>query len=721
MSENIEIIESDDYISISNKIMTLSINKNTGCLEISDFSEKLYLIDGYILFNTDLGTFSTKDSPILNVNLNSDFDSINLTIKYIIDDYDVSLIISAIEQQKFMTLQVRINNKSSNDLRFKNLKIIFDIKTEQPLWGLKNGFGSWDLTKPEKIKNALFESYWYTVIYEKENYGIVSGFTSFEDFIFKFNIENTKFVPEIILDNFKVEPSKYIELPAIYFRIGKVSEILQEYTKYVQEKNKIKILPRIPTGWCSWYYYYTFVSYDDVINNTEFSRKYFGDSFEYIQIDDGYQVAVGDWIPNERFAKGLDNLVKEINKFGYKAGIWIAPFIAIEDSQLFKEHHDWFIKDTKGNPKKVGYNPLWNSNIYALDLTHPQVQNWLYETFARFRSYGFEYFKIDFLYHAMAEGKRYAEIPRGKAFQNALSIIRRAVGNSLILGCGAPLGTSLKYVDAMRIGNDVAPTWKLDWGGGIYQPALNTVFRCYLNNTWWLNDPDCVLVRQEDSDLSDDEVIFWLTIVAISGGLVIDSDNLEEVSKTRINLLQRILPPIKANPTTIIKNQDHPEIFYFKIGPTENITILGLLNFEDDIKTITLDFEEINIKNIVHVSDFWNMTYVGNFKEHITCEIKPHSAKLLILKEKSGRPDVIVSNGHFAQKDMIDTCWNEHTKTLEVQDSSRSNEFLIAVPKTYRIVNEIGEMVFDDDEFKIYKINLGHVKGNMFKFEKVRV
>jgi len=44
-----------------------------------------------------------------------------------------------------------------------------------------------------------------------------------------------------------------------------------------------------------------------------------------------------------------------------------------------------------------------------------------------------------------------------QAYREGLNVIRKAVGKSFILGCGAPLLPSAGLVDGMRIGEDTAP------------------------------------------------------------------------------------------------------------------------------------------------------------------------------------------------------------------------------------------------------------------------
>lgn len=60
-----------------------------------------------------------------------------------------------------------------------------------------------------------------------------------------------------------------------------------------------------PNGWCSWYHYYTDVSADDIRENLAVRAERFP-ALRYVQIDDGYQAKMGDWLtPSPKFEQGV--------------------------------------------------------------------------------------------------------------------------------------------------------------------------------------------------------------------------------------------------------------------------------------------------------------------------------------------------------------------------------------------------------------------------------
>ena len=94
----------------------------------------------------------------------------------------------------------------------------------------------------------------------------------------------------------------------------------------------------IPTGWCSWYSFLEQVSEADILRNLEYLATDRSEMpLEYIQIDDGYEARVGDWLsPNERFPRGMKILADAIRVQGFKPAIWLSPFIVAQDSRYMR-------------------------------------------------------------------------------------------------------------------------------------------------------------------------------------------------------------------------------------------------------------------------------------------------------------------------------------------------------------------------------------------------
>ena len=123
-------------------------------------------------------------------------------------------------------------------------------------------------------------------------------------------------------------------------------------------------------------------------------------------MDANYFAHLGDWLEtNEKFHKGLKYYAELIKKNGYTPGIWIGPWMVGDRSRVFREHPDWLCRDEKGELIEF-MNPLGEDNVwgfrdkihYCLDTSNPEAFNYLQKVFRTLYSYGFRYFKTDFMY-----------------------------------------------------------------------------------------------------------------------------------------------------------------------------------------------------------------------------------------------------------------------------------------------------------------------------------
>ena len=61
-----------------------------------------------------------------------------------------------------------------------------------------------------------------------------------------------------------------------------------------------------PVGWCSWYELYNDVKESDILRNVELLASHPELHMDFVQVDDGYQAAIGDWLTcNRKFPNGL--------------------------------------------------------------------------------------------------------------------------------------------------------------------------------------------------------------------------------------------------------------------------------------------------------------------------------------------------------------------------------------------------------------------------------
>ncbi len=351
-----------------------------------------------------------------------------------------------------------------------------------------------------------------------------------------------KIIARAILDDVVLAPGAHRELDPLFVAAAEESaaQLAARWADAAGRWMNARTDAPFQRGWCSWYHYFHAITEDALranLKSLEAMRTEF--PLDVIQLDDGFQPALGDWdTTNDKFPGGLKKIAGEIRAAGFHAGIWTAPFLAARDSRLMTEHPDWFIMHAgSGEPVRAGHNPNWTASndkyAYALDPSNPAFRAHLRHLFAKLtRDFGYSYLKLDFLYAAAAPGRRHDPgLTRGEALRHGLEAIREGAGDdAFILGCGCPLGQAIGVVDGMRIGPDVSPFWGSTASGAgdpstVY--ALDGIIaRSFMHRRLWLNDPDCLMLRARETRLTADERASLAATIVASGGMLIISDDM---------------------------------------------------------------------------------------------------------------------------------------------------------------------------------------------------
>lgn len=299
-----------------------------------------------------------------------------------------------------------------------------------------------------------------------------------------------------------------------------------------------------PNGWCSWYHYYADVSADDIRENLAVRAERFS-ALRYVQIDDGYQAKMGDWLtPSPKFEQGVAALAAEIHAAGCEPALWVAPFIAEPDSQVFQEHPDWFVKGEDGLPlpsERVTYGGWRCTPWYVLDGTHPEVQVHLEGVFRTLREqWGIHYFKLDANFWGAIHGGCFHDTSatRVEAYRRGMAAILRGAGEgAFLLGCNAPIWPSLGLVHGMRVSDDVERN-----GHRFRQIAREVFCRAWQNDRLWALDPDCICLRDLPSQqASPADYSFHLAALVASGGMMLAGDRLQALDGEQGGQLQKLL------------------------------------------------------------------------------------------------------------------------------------------------------------------------------------
>lgn len=490
-------------------------------------------------------------------------------------------------------------------------------------------------------------------------------------------IAESDYAPRII-----VRPGKTLRSNRVVLNIASNPyQVLDDYAKAVGLANHART-GSIINGWCSWFYTLAQVCEEEVIRNTEFAAAYLKPyGLEYIQIDEGYQRWHGDWEGNERFPHGMKWPAEQIRKHGFKAGLWISPYVVSEPAPVFQQHPDWFLKNPDGSPQRVGNWPEGaeppadeNPKRYCLDISHPDAAQWLHDLVDMIANdWGYEMIKIDFVAWSILAAKAYHDktLSSAEVYRKGMEIMRRAAGDRChILECG-PGNTTVGLIDSMRIELDVNYGFAdTAWSTYFLDPACSAAAaarRYHFHGRTWTNDVDHLCMHLMSHDQSEAAA----TIIAMSGGNMMSGDRLTQLDSYRLDILKKITPStgIASFPIDLFEG-GISYAFAAKITkPFGEWTVAAFFNpsltepasYSFPATRLRLDGTKTYI-----AFDFWRQQFVGEMAGTLTVDVPPGSVRLLTLHEKLGSPQFLSTDRHAMQGAVeLQSCqWDTATQTI---------------------------------------------------------
>jgi alpha-galactosidase len=278
-------------------------------------------------------------------------------------------------------------------------------------------------------------------------------------------------------------------------------------------------LPRQPVyGSNDWYWAYGKNSADTVLGDAQHIVELApaGANRPFAVIDDGWQpargrdkVGVGTWDRgNEKFPD-IAGLASEVRNAGARPGIWIRPLQAPADAP-----------DSWRLPRDRTF----------LDPTVPDALRKVAEDITRLREWGFELIKHDYTtfdifgrwgFQMGAELTKdrwtFASGPArttAEVIDDLYGTIRRAAGDSLVIGCNTVSHLSAGRFEICRIGDDTSGT---EWARTRKMGVNTLAFRGVQHGAFYVADADCVGVTNAVPWSYTKQ---WLDLLARSGTML---------------------------------------------------------------------------------------------------------------------------------------------------------------------------------------------------------
>lgn len=247
-----------------------------------------------------------------------------------------------------------------------------------------------------------------------------------------------------------------------------------------------------------------------------------------------------------------------------------------------------------------------------------------------------------------------------------------------------------------------------------------------MHNNFWINDPDCLMIRRTNTELNLDEIKLQLTILGLSGGQILISDDMTKLSEEEINEAKLLIPPY--NPKgydPIVVDAFISELPTIYMIETHEIIgerfLAALINWDDKVSPKKIRVSKIiptisDVKINFYIYDFWNENYLGEFKINDILnlrKIKPHSCIYLniipVIKKLEETPILLSSNLHISQgscevkKFDFNSELNQLTINLELR-GKRNGFLILKLPQNRKIIKSNSRYIKIDSKNNLWKV-----------------
>ena len=178
---------------------------------------------------------------------------------------------------------------------------------------------------------------------------------------------------------------------------GDFFDPLHQFSRFMENERGMDFPASNPEAyeavWCGWGYGRDFTVQQILDNLPKVAEL----GFKWVDIDDGFQIAEGDWDPNSRFPGGdrdMRRMTDAARALGMRSKLWWAPLAADPGTKVLAENPGIQLvtrPGTGGGPQWITY---WNS--YYLSPVNPITEKYTNELLERFIvTWGFDGLKLD--------------------------------------------------------------------------------------------------------------------------------------------------------------------------------------------------------------------------------------------------------------------------------------------------------------------------------------
>ncbi|WP_273277776.1 glycoside hydrolase family 36 protein [Maribacter polysiphoniae] len=259
---------------------------------------------------------------------------------------------------------------------------------------------------------------------------------------------------------------------------------LSRYSNLMQDKG-VKIAEAEPAAfesiWCAWGYERKF-TLDEIVGTLPKVKEL---GIKWAVLDDGFQIAEGDWDANpKKFPKGnqeIKGLVDDIHKQGLKAKIWWTPLAADPGSNALKQNPEMQIMQKDGSPQFI----TWWDAYYLSPANDKTIEHTKKIIHLFMDDWGFDGLKMDGQHMNCVAPDYNLDDPESAPeklpdfFQMIYDEARSIKPHAVIENC--PCGTCMSYFNMasmnQAVSSDPLSSWQVRHKGKTYKALVpNTAY-----------------------------------------------------------------------------------------------------------------------------------------------------------------------------------------------------------------------------------------------------
>lgn len=362
----------------------------------------------------------------------------------------------------------------------------------------------------------------------------------------------------------------------------------------------------MPVGWNSWGVLQFKISYEKALEVSDFFRE---NLQQHHFVNSDGEVVIGLDSGWDRFTEEqLKDFVKHCKANGQMAGIYWTPFTdwGKNPDKNIKEAPEYKFKDVylyaNGQPQDL-------DGAYAIDPTHPAIEERMKKVSDLFRRCGFEYVKVDFMAHGAINADKWHD-PKVKsgiaAYNYGMQLLDKYFGDMYINLSIAPIFPA-QYAQSRRIACDAWNKIKDT------EYTLNAVsYGWWINNIYRFNDADHVVLQEA----SEGENRARVTSAVVTGLFIAGDDFSKGGSEEGKAKAKQFLTNAEVNAAAMgrsfrpVEGTGARSEDQFVFTDAQGNTYYAAFNYTEEARSIQLPLERLGLdpKKQYSVRDLWSHT-----------------------------------------------------------------------------------------------------------------